>query len=65
MCHSAYSTQFFFNISDHLSPLIRREYIGSKAAENFSCGRTKTAAISDSLIILANSHENIIKIVIM
>ena len=45
MCHSAYSTQSFFNISDHLSPLIRSEYIGSKAAENFSCGRTKTAAI--------------------
>ena len=39
----------FFNISDHLSPLIRSEFRGSQAAENFSCGRTKTAAIVNCL----------------
>ena len=38
-----------FNISDHLSPLIRSEFRGSQAAENFSCGRTKTAAIVNCL----------------
>ena len=32
----------FFNISDNLSPLIRSEFSGSQAAENFACGRTKT-----------------------
>ena len=31
----------FLNISDHLSPLIRNEFRGSQATENFSCGRTK------------------------
>ena len=39
----------FFNISDHLSPLIRSEFRGSQATENFSCGRTKTAAIVNCL----------------
>ena len=39
----------FFNISDHLSPLIRSECRESQAAENFSCGRTKTAAIVNYL----------------
>ena len=39
----------FFNISDHLSPLIRREFRGSQAAENFSFGRAKTAAIVNCL----------------
>ena len=38
-----------FNISDHLSPLIRSEFRGSQAAESFSCGRTKTAAIVNCL----------------
>ena len=38
-----------FNISDHLPPLIRSEFRGSQAAENFSCGRTKIAAIVNSL----------------
>ena len=35
----------FFNLSDHLSPYVNNEFKGSRAAENFSCGRTKTAAI--------------------
>ena len=39
----------FFNTSDNLSPLIRSEFSGSQAAENFACGRTKTAAIFNSL----------------
>ena len=39
----------FFNISDHLSPLIRSEFRGSQAAENVSCGRTQTAAIVNYL----------------
>ena len=34
-----------FNKSVHLSPLIRIEFRGSQAAENFSFGRTKTAVI--------------------
>ena len=36
----------FFNISDHLSPLIRSEFKASQAAENVSCGRTKTAIVN-------------------
>ena len=39
----------FFNISDHLSLLTRSEFRRSQAAENFSCGRTKTAAIVNCL----------------
>ena len=39
----------FFNVSDHLSPLTRSEFRGSQAAENFSCGRTKTAVIVNCL----------------
>ena len=35
----------FFNLSDHLTPYINNEFKGSSASENFSCGRTKTAAI--------------------
>ena len=35
----------FFNLSDHLSPFIRKEFKGSSVAESFQCGRTKTAAI--------------------
>ena len=35
----------FFNISDHMTPYIQREFKGSSAAENFSCGRTKTSAM--------------------
>ena len=34
----------FFNLSDCLTPYVN-EFKGSQAAENFSCGRTKTAAI--------------------
>ena len=34
-----------FNKSVYLSPLIRTEFRGSQAAENFSFGRTKTAVI--------------------
>ena len=33
----------FFNLSDHLTPYINNVFKGSRAAENFSCGRTKTA----------------------
>ncbi|KAJ8030946.1 hypothetical protein HOLleu_27502 [Holothuria leucospilota] len=39
----------FFNISDHLTPLIRNEFKGSTVAESFSCSRTKTAAIVNCL----------------
>ena len=35
----------FFNLSDHLTQIIKSEFHGSCAAEQFSCGRTKTAAI--------------------
>ena len=35
----------FFNLSDHLCPLIRNEFKGSEVARSFSCSRTKTAAI--------------------
>ena len=39
----------FFNLSDHLSQLNRSEFKGSNAADNFTCGRTKTAAIVNCL----------------
>ena len=39
----------FFNITDHLSPLIRNEFKGSDAAQSFHCTRTKTAAIVNCL----------------
>ena len=39
----------FFNISDHLCPLIRNEFKGSEVAQLFSCSRTKTAAIVNCL----------------
>ena len=39
----------FPNMSDHLSPLIRSEFRGSQASENFSCDRTKTTAIFNCL----------------
>ena len=39
----------FFNISDHLCPLIRNEFKGSAVSESFSCSRTKTAAIVNCL----------------
>ena len=35
----------FFNLSDHLTRYISKEFKESNAARNFSCGRTKTAAI--------------------
>ena len=35
----------FFNVSDHLTQIIKSEFHGSAAAEQFSCGRTKTSAI--------------------
>ena len=35
----------FFNLSDHLTPYINNEFKGSRAAENFSCRRTKTSTI--------------------
>jgi hypothetical protein len=39
----------FFNISDHLCPLIRDKFKGSAVAEHFSCSRTKVAAIVNCL----------------
>ena len=36
----------FFNLSNHLILYINNEFKGSCAAENFSCGHTKTAAIA-------------------
>ena len=38
-----------FNITDHLSPLIRNEFKGSDAAQSFHRTRTKTAAIVNCL----------------
>ena len=35
----------FFNLSDHLTLHINNKFKGKRAAENFSFGRTKTAAI--------------------
>ena len=35
----------FFNLSDHLSKWVGKEFKSCTAGENFSCGRTKTAAI--------------------
>ena len=37
----------FFNIMqwNHLAPLIRKEFTDSHIAKQFTCGRTKTAAI--------------------
>ena len=35
----------FFNLSDHLTKFISQEFKGSRAADNFACGRTKTGAI--------------------
>ena len=39
----------FFRLSDDLTPYIQLEFKGPKAAENFSCRRTKTAAIVNCL----------------
>ena len=39
----------FFNLSDHMTQFIRSEFKDSKAGANFSCGRTKTAAIVNCL----------------
>ena len=39
----------FFNISDHLSSLIRNEFKGSAVAEHFSCSRTQVAATVNCL----------------
>ena len=35
----------FFNLSDHLTQYVKGKFKDSKVAKNFSCGRTKTAAI--------------------
>ena len=35
----------FFNLSDHLTKIIKSEFQGSAAAEQFACGRTKTSVI--------------------
>ncbi len=35
----------FFNLSDHLTQIIKKEFQGSTAAEEYACGRTKTSAI--------------------
>ncbi|CAB3991851.1 Hypothetical predicted protein, partial [Paramuricea clavata] len=53
----------FFNLSDHLTPIIKSEFHGSAAAEKFSCGRTKTSAIvncigADFKIELVNYMKN-------
>ena len=39
----------FFNPSNHMSQFIRQEFKGSKAAEEFACGRTKTSATVTSI----------------
>ena len=35
----------FFNLYDHLTPVIKQEFKESTAAQKFSCSRRKTAAI--------------------
>ena len=35
----------FFNLSDHFTQCMKGEFKDSKTTKNFSCGRTKTAAI--------------------
>ena len=39
----------FFNLSEHLTQIVKSEFQGSAAAENFACGRTKTSAIINCL----------------
>ena len=39
----------FIRLSDHLTPFIQAEFKGSRATENFSCRRTKTATIVNCL----------------
>ena len=39
----------FFNLSDHLAPIIKQEFKESTAAQKFSCSRTITAAIVNCL----------------
>ena len=39
----------FFNLSDHLTPIIKQEFKESIAAQKFSCSRTITAAIVNCL----------------
>ena len=39
----------FFNLSDHLTQIVKSEFQGTAAAENFACGRTKTSAIINCL----------------
>ena len=39
----------FFNLSDHPTQIVKSEFQGSAAAENFACGRTKTSAIINCL----------------
>ena len=53
----------FFNLSDHLTQIIKSEFHGSTAAEKFSYGRTKTSAIvncigADFKIELVNDMKN-------
>ena len=35
----------FFNLSDHLTKIVRQEFSDSQAGRGCSCGRTKTAAL--------------------
>ena len=39
----------FFNVSDHLTAIIKQEFKESNAAQKFSCSRTKTAVIVNCL----------------
>ena len=39
----------FFNLSDHLTQIVKLEFKGSAAAEIFACGHPKTSAIINSL----------------
>ena len=39
----------FFKLSDHLTQIVKSEFQGSAAAENFACERTKTSAIINCL----------------
>ena len=38
-----------FNIMDHLTPLIRKEFSDSRTGINFTYGKTKTAAIANCI----------------
>ena len=49
----------FFHFPDHLTPFIQTGFKGSRAAENCSCRRTKTAAIVNCLMITIRTNLSV------